>query len=135
MEDEHVVAAPNRQTALIYSELACDLDELHAELESLAQTYAVRLAFPKECGHNKGAFLASLPQGVSFTPLQSARTRTLAERAALQVAKRHPSKVLAKTARKALEFERKRLFGDARFDTVAIHDGSQYHWLVLMGLV
>ncbi len=135
LEGERVVTAPDRPTALIYSELACDLDELRSELESLAQTYAVRLAFPKECGHDRGAFLASLPQEVSYTPLQPSPALTVGERIALAVTWHRTGAGAARRARAALEFERRRLFGDARFDVVAIHDGTQRRWLALMGLM
>lgn len=130
---EHVVESPPRPTALIYSELSCDLDALRAELQSLAKTHAVRLAFPKECGQDKGTFLASLPQEVSFTPMQASPALALRERVALAALWRKPGVVAARWVHDALEFERRRLLGEARFDVVAIHDGAKCRWLALMG--
>lgn len=119
---EHTVAQVERPTVLVYSELGCDLDALRDELVALCDSFSPRLAFPWKKGRGHEAFLYGLPEQVSYTPLKGELLSTLGEKALLKCGK----------ASSAMVLDRRRAFGDAHFDRVIIHDGSDRRWLSLI---
>jgi hypothetical protein len=95
---------------------------LRAELLELSKTYAVRLAFPWAKGRGHEAFLLSLPNEVTFTPLKGELLSTLPEKLLLKLGR----------AEDVWTLDRRRAFGDATFERVQIHDGTDRRWLHLI---
>ena len=89
---------------------------------ALCDSFSPRLAFPWKKGRGHEAFLYGLPEQVSYTPLKGELLSTLGERALLKCGK----------ASSVMGLDRRRTFGDAHFDRVIIHDGSDRRWLSLM---
>lgn len=122
LPDEHRIALAPKPTALVYSELGGNLDALRDELIALCDDHSPRLAFPWKKGRGHEAFLYGLPEEVAYTPLKGELLSTLGEKALLKCDK----------ARSVMELDRRRAFGDAHFDRMIIHDGSDRRWLSLM---
>lgn len=122
LDGEHPIPQPEKPTALVYSELNGDLEALRDGLLTLSQTHSPRLVFPWAKGRGHERFLHELPAEVSFTPLKGELLSTLPEKALLKLGK----------AKAVFDLDRRRAFGDATFDQVIIHDGSDQRWIRLM---
>lgn len=129
---EHAVPHLQLPTALVYSELRDDLDSLTKDLKARARTHALRVVFPMERGKDQAEFFADLPGEVSFSPLQYAPVATLPERLAASSRYRAHYKLGLKQAESYFALERSRLFGQARFDAVSIHDGNDTRWTAVI---
>ena len=120
---EHPLDRHDQPAVLVFApKLPSDdkLLSLYRTLEKVARGAAVTLAFPAEQAQGRIEVLARLPEQIGYLPYTSLRYQSLRETLA-SVAMRHRIIGLSRyesSMSDAFNFEARRLFGTARFDSI-----------------